>query len=346
MWLSATLGDRRRRHRFVEIGERAAAGPHRSTQTSLIPLFNNSARKMPGAVNSRQAQKLRKAKALEKQRANAPPSPPSVFDKPRTKKRKLAQAAAAARPPPGSDDEEMAAGEGESAGSAAEDDWEERPKKAAKKSKKAAARELAPILPEIPAMLTPADIAAALRAEKRSASPEAAPAKPVKSAKRPAGAAKKSKKKAASTPADAAPVVAAPPPAPAATPAVVPAAPTPTPSPPPAPLPSPPVTAVAPPAAPVASTSTSSAAAKYLAKHAITLSEPYAPLTTFDALPISPKLTSAFKTFKAPTPIQACAWPALLDGKDVVGIAETGSGKTLGFGVSCLALDSCCLCLR
>jgi len=35
--------------------------------------------------------------------------------------------------------------------------------------------------------------------------------------------------------------------------------------------------------------------------------------------------------FKAPTPIQAHAWPALVDGKDVIGVAKTGSGKTLGY---------------
>lgn len=319
------------RHRFVEIGSRGRSRPRpvdRSQVGSPHPSLSESF--MP-AVNSRQAQKLRKAKAAEKQRANAPPSPPSVFDKPRTKKRKLAQAAAAARPPPGSDDDEPA-GEEESVGTAAEDDWEERPKRAAKKSKKAAARELAPILPEIPAMLTPADIAAALRVEQRSESPEPAPAKPVKSAKRPAGAAKKNKKKVAPPAAAvvAAPVVAAPASPKVALPAVVLGSREPT----PITLPSAPKPIVEALVAPIASSSTSATvAAKYLAKHAITLSESYSPLTTFDALPISPKLAAAFKTFKAPTPIQACAWPALLDGKDVVGIAETGSGKTLGFGV-------------
>lgn len=35
--------------------------------------------------------------------------------------------------------------------------------------------------------------------------------------------------------------------------------------------------------------------------------------------------------FQAPTPIQATAWPILASGRDVVGIAKTGSGKTLGF---------------
>ena len=32
-----------------------------------------------------------------------------------------------------------------------------------------------------------------------------------------------------------------------------------------------------------------------------------------------------------PTPIQAMCWPTLLSGCDMVGIAQTGSGKTLGF---------------
>jgi len=30
-----------------------------------------------------------------------------------------------------------------------------------------------------------------------------------------------------------------------------------------------------------------------------------------------------------PTPIQAQGWPVALSGKDLVGIAQTGSGKTL-----------------
>ena len=44
----------------------------------------------------------------------------------------------------------------------------------------------------------------------------------------------------------------------------------------------------------------------------------------------------------APTPIQAATWPLLFAGRDVIGIAETGSGNTLGFGLPCLKrlLDS------
>jgi ATP-dependent RNA helicase DDX5/DBP2 len=35
--------------------------------------------------------------------------------------------------------------------------------------------------------------------------------------------------------------------------------------------------------------------------------------------------------FKEPTPIQAQGWPMALSGRDFVGIADTGSGKTLGY---------------
>lgn len=35
--------------------------------------------------------------------------------------------------------------------------------------------------------------------------------------------------------------------------------------------------------------------------------------------------------FKSPSPIQAQAWPVLLKGEDLIGIAQTGTGKTLAF---------------
>lgn len=35
--------------------------------------------------------------------------------------------------------------------------------------------------------------------------------------------------------------------------------------------------------------------------------------------------------FSTPTPIQAQTWPIALQGRDIVGIAKTGSGKTLGY---------------
>ena len=37
--------------------------------------------------------------------------------------------------------------------------------------------------------------------------------------------------------------------------------------------------------------------------------------------------------FKTPTPIQAEAIPVALEGKDILGTAQTGTGKTGAFGI-------------
>ncbi len=37
--------------------------------------------------------------------------------------------------------------------------------------------------------------------------------------------------------------------------------------------------------------------------------------------------------FAEPTPIQCQAWPMALTGRDVVAIAQTGSGKTISFAL-------------
>lgn len=37
--------------------------------------------------------------------------------------------------------------------------------------------------------------------------------------------------------------------------------------------------------------------------------------------------------FPSPTPIQSQAWPMALSGRDMVGIAQTGSGKTIAFAL-------------
>ena len=42
--------------------------------------------------------------------------------------------------------------------------------------------------------------------------------------------------------------------------------------------------------------------------------------------------------FEIPTPIQARAIPALLAGKDMIGQAQTGTGKTAAFGLPILQL--------
>ena len=47
--------------------------------------------------------------------------------------------------------------------------------------------------------------------------------------------------------------------------------------------------------------------------------------------PFAANILTVCKGFTAPTPIQAQCWPILSAGRDIVGIAETGSGKTLGF---------------
>ncbi|KAM3413752.1 hypothetical protein BST61_g10439 [Cercospora zeina] len=61
------------------------------------------------------------------------------------------------------------------------------------------------------------------------------------------------------------------------------------------------------------------------------------PILSFDSLPFDVESKKAFfGDFKEPSPIQAATWPYLFNGRDVIGVAETGSGKTYGFGVPCV----------
>ncbi|OEL13527.1 DEAD-box ATP-dependent RNA helicase 5 [Dichanthelium oligosanthes] len=62
----------------------------------------------------------------------------------------------------------------------------------------------------------------------------------------------------------------------------------------------------------------------------------YAPLRSFSAAELSSQVLDCCKEFARPSPIQAHAWPFLLDGRDFIGIAATGSGKTIAFGVPAL----------
>lgn len=57
------------------------------------------------------------------------------------------------------------------------------------------------------------------------------------------------------------------------------------------------------------------------------------PLLSFDHIKLDKKIQTQIAKFPKPTPIQSVAWPYLLSGKDVIGVAETGSGKTFAFGV-------------
>ena len=56
-------------------------------------------------------------------------------------------------------------------------------------------------------------------------------------------------------------------------------------------------------------------------------------MTKFTELPLSPALQQklAAAQFITPTPIQASTIPPALEGKDVIGTAQTGTGKTLAF---------------
>ena len=70
---------------------------------------------------------------------------------------------------------------------------------------------------------------------------------------------------------------------------------------------------------------------------------PVAPTTlaelTFDDLDLPAELRAAVNDlgYTIPSAIQAAAIPALLDGSDITGIAQTGTGKTAAFGLPLLA---------
>ena len=60
---------------------------------------------------------------------------------------------------------------------------------------------------------------------------------------------------------------------------------------------------------------------------------------SFHSLGIAPGLLAVLDSLKLtePTPIQAQSIPIAIQGKDVMGIAQTGTGKTLAFGIPMLA---------
>lgn len=61
-------------------------------------------------------------------------------------------------------------------------------------------------------------------------------------------------------------------------------------------------------------------------------------MTTFAELGLSPKLLRALEktTMQTPTPIQAQAIPHIMKGADLMGLAQTGTGKTAAFGLPLL----------
>ncbi|XVE67901.1 hypothetical protein DITRI_Ditri09bG0025200 [Diplodiscus trichospermus] len=73
----------------------------------------------------------------------------------------------------------------------------------------------------------------------------------------------------------------------------------------------------------------------YRRQHEITVTgaEVPPPFSSFEATGFPPEILREVHNagFSAPTPIQAQSWPIALQGKDIVAIAKTGSGKTLGY---------------
>src|SRR5581483_8990086 len=59
---------------------------------------------------------------------------------------------------------------------------------------------------------------------------------------------------------------------------------------------------------------------------------------SFTQFPVHPKLHEAVRAmgFTEPTPIQSQAIPPAMEGRDVLGSAQTGSGKTVAFGLPLL----------
>ena len=56
-------------------------------------------------------------------------------------------------------------------------------------------------------------------------------------------------------------------------------------------------------------------------------------MTTFKELNLKPEIQKALikSNYVTPTPIQEKSIPSLLLGKDLIGIAQTGTGKTASF---------------
>lgn len=73
---------------------------------------------------------------------------------------------------------------------------------------------------------------------------------------------------------------------------------------------------------------------EFFSKHKITVNGPApSPIMSFDEICFPDYISNELKRkqFTTPTPIQAQSWPIALSGQNLVGVAQTGSGKTLGY---------------
>ena len=94
-----------------------------------------------------------------------------------------------------------------------------------------------------------------------------------------------------------------------------------------------------PPLSPLSSQSiTPLSASEFRSKHDISISgdlndNTFEPLVDFISTPFVEPLKRALlrEGYTSPTPIQAQSWPILLNGRDLISVARTGSGKTCGF---------------
>lgn len=80
----------------------------------------------------------------------------------------------------------------------------------------------------------------------------------------------------------------------------------------------------------------------WLAKHEVKIHSSTAPppCMSLEDAPFPAKLVSKLQQqgFSEPAPVQAASWPLGVAGNDVLSIAKTGSGKTLGFLLPAIAL--------
>ncbi|EQC30660.1 hypothetical protein SDRG_11715 [Saprolegnia diclina VS20] len=88
-----------------------------------------------------------------------------------------------------------------------------------------------------------------------------------------------------------------------------------------------------------APTASTAAGVAWRAEHSITIRGPTAnyacpdPILEFDDTPFTTEIKDCFKRagYTSPTPTQAQSWPIALTKQDMISVAKTGSGKTVGF---------------